>query len=207
MKNWNIYVVFWCLLFLMNCKNSEEKTMVSSNDKVEITEDNKAIKNEVSKQSAINSSTLKVDLSGNTIIDKNDFQANVIFLKKALSIELVEGKSTLTIIVRGNNIWEQQPIKSVFENSTDANQLKTIMTAGTIVENDGNDIQKIPMVFEGELTVSKLTEKEVIIKISGKGEILDYASSKEQWKPISMTIICKNPNIKISGANKETVYY
>ncbi len=45
MKNWNIYVVFWCLLFLMNCKNSEEKTMVSSNDKVEITEDNKAIKN------------------------------------------------------------------------------------------------------------------------------------------------------------------
>jgi|SRR5690606_111350 len=206
-------LVFTFLLFgivLTGCKQQEEKLADSILGDIEKQiEDNAEVDIDLKRPSKTkpNMALGKIVYKGETVLDKDNFRANVTITKNALLVDLSENGYVMGISVKVPDNYSQRPIKGKFSLSSSKNENFATMLTAIPEEGQKNKFREAPKVYEGELTVLKLTEEEVIVEINGTGGMLDDMHKKEKWQPITATIVCKNPNIVAVGIEKETVYF
>lgn len=148
--------------------------------------------------------------NGQTYIKTDEkFQAIAVFQKDkeglGMSFQLTgaEGKSLLVII---KHIPEDFTIpltgKFKVSNSYDGvNPVATMM----LMQTSENGVLNSSMPFEGTLTVSKLTEAEIIFEVDAKGGHTTDAESPSAWKSIKVSGKMKSPIIQTSGIDKQAV--
>jgi hypothetical protein len=157
-----------------------------------------------------NSGSLSFVSDGQTYLKSDEkFQAIAVFQKDkeglGMSFQLTgaEGKSLLVII---KHIPEDFTIPltgkfAVSNNYDGVNPVATMM----LMQTSENGVLNSPMPFEGTLTVSKLTEAEIIFEVDAKGGHTTDAESPSAWKSIKVSGKMKSPIIQTSGIDKKAV--
>ncbi|MDN3724031.1 hypothetical protein QRD02_06525 [Aequorivita sp. SDUM287046] len=205
-----VFIFLLSGIVFFGCKQSEEKLTDSILSDIEKQiEKNADVDIDLKRpsKSKPNKATGKIVYNGETIVNKDDFQANITISKNALLVDLSHNGYVIGVSVKVPDNYEQRPLKGKFTLSSSNNEYFATMLTGIPEEGQKNKFREAPKVYEGELTVLKLTEDEVILEIVGNGGLLVDMHKKEKWQPITVTIMCKNPNIVAVGVEKETIYF
>lgn len=118
-------------------------------------------------------------------IDSDDSKINISFsgLKNMLDVKPIVGKNE--------------------EGKLDPKDINGTVVSVTMAKENGFAYT----LLEGEATIAKLNQDEVIIEFSGKaGNFLD-ANKPENWKPIQGKIVCKYPVMNFIQVKKEDLFY
>lgn len=118
-------------------------------------------------------------------IDSDDAKINISFsgLKNMLDVKPISGKNE--------------------EGKLDPRDANGTVVSVTMAKENGFAYT----LLEGEATIAKLNQDEVIIEFSGKaGNFLD-ANKPENWKPIQGKIVCKYPVMNFIQVKKEDLFY
>ncbi|MBA3987294.1 MAG: hypothetical protein H0X63_12145 [Flavobacteriales bacterium] len=207
----NLITILLCTFMLFSCKNAEEKTADSILEKIENTVKEKANLDVNLKQpskTAQNTTEVQINFGGKTILNKQGLKTYVTLMESGILLDISQGSNKIGLSVAGKEVFNQQPITGVFSlSSTGNNKMAVMMISGILEDGNEKKYKSFPSVYEGTLTISKLTENEIIINIDGKGGLLADMHKKENWQPITGKIICTMPSIIAHNVEKETLYY
>lgn len=205
-----IFIPLLCFLMLLGCKKAEEKSDSPASEKEEgLAQENKKQVSKLKKnaKASENQASMLLNFGSETIINEDDFSANILLYKTAINIELRERESKILLGISGKETFAQKPIQGVFSRSSTGNHKMAILMAYIVDKNAKGKFIACPGVYEGTLTISKLSEEEIIIEITGKGGLLKDMHNTEAWKDINAKIVCKKPRIIAQEVEKESLYY
>lgn len=203
-----IFIPLLCFLVLLGCKNAEEKSDNTTSEKEEglAQENNKQVSTSKNNAKEANIAQIEFRQGESVILDTDSLNAKIHLTKKSISIDLTEGKNKITLIIRWKEPFSKNPIEGIFQESPVGNDKMALMM-GTILEEGSEDnLRDIPTAYEGTLVITKLTESEVMLEISGKGTTPSAMPVKSSWQPISVKVLCKNPQITASGGIKKRIH-
>jgi hypothetical protein len=140
--------------------------------------------------------------------EKTNFSGSVTILKNNEGIAIgaaygSEDGKQLMLNVTGLKEGFTLPIVAQFGNKVTEGP-KAIFTVMSL-ENNSNAMFETPMPFEGTMTISTLSEKEITYEISAKGANAGQAENPSGWKPMTGKFTLKSPVVIASGIEKNQV--
>ncbi len=205
-----IFIPLLCFLMLLGCKNAEEKSDSTTSEKEEgLAQENNKQKSKPKNNAKVseNQTSIQLDFGSETIINEDNFSASVLLYKTAINIELRKNDNKVLLGVSGKETFAQKPIQGVFSRSSTGNEKMAILMAYIVDKNAKGKFIACPSVYEGTLTVSKLSEEELVLEVRGRGALLKDMHNTEAWQDINAKIICKKPRIIAQEVEKESLYY
>ncbi len=74
------------------------------------------------------------------------------------------------------------------------------------IKTTDTGMEAFPAPYEGSLTLSELTEKEIVFSIDGKGGRPESAGDPSSWKPVSGKGTLSYPIIQSTGVSKKEIF-
>lgn len=127
--------------------------------------------------------------------------------KEGLSISFqFSGESGKSLVLIASHIPENftLPVSAKFAVSNSYDGVNPVATL-LFMQVAENGMLGAPVPYEGTLTISSLTEKEMTFTVDAKGGLPNETDSPSAWKPIVVTGVLKSPIIQALGIDKQKV--
>ncbi|WP_445710451.1 hypothetical protein [Flavobacterium sp.] len=206
MKKINLILV--TILVFISCQNAKDKATESvTNSVIEKTLDQVGVASENIERANQNKADITITYDGETLFSKEEnFRTIMNVAGKQMMVFSIDSEdSKINISFSGlKDMLDAKPIIGKNKDGKlapkDANG-----TVVTIVIAKENGFAYT--LLDGEATLSKLNQDEVVIEFSGKaGTFLD-ANKPENWKSIQGKIISKYPVMNFIQVKKEELFY
>lgn len=206
MKKINLILV--TILVFISCQNAKDKATESvTNSVIEKTLDQVGVASENIERANQNNTEIEISYDGENLFGKGEnFRTIMNTAGKQMMVFSIDSEdSKINISFSGlKDMLDSKPIigknKDGKLDPKDANG--TVVTITMAKENGF-----VYTLLDGEATISKLNQDEVVIEFSGKaGTFLD-ANKPENWQPIQGKVVSKYPVMNFIQVRKEELFY
>lgn len=196
------------LLIVLNCQKTKEKTDEGITNSVidkTLKQVNVASKNV--ERANKNNAEIEIIYDGKNLFDKqNNFKTIMNTAGKQMIVFSIDSEDAkINISFKGlQDMLDTKPISGKIKegklNPKDANG--TVVSVAIAKQND-----LTYTLLDGEATISKISDDEVVIVFSGKASTFLDANTPENWKSIQGKIISKYPVMNFIQVKKENLFY
>ena len=205
MRNFFLITV---LLVLVSCQKAKDKATESITNKVlEKTLEQVGVASENIERANKNNAEVSINYNSVELFGSAQPFATVLNVagKQMMVFSINSENAKINLSFSGlKDMLEHKPITGFFEKGKE--EPKT--ANGTVVSiTMAKENAFTYMLMEGEATITKLNQDEVVVEFTGKaGTFLD-ANSPENWKPIQGKISSKYPVMNFIQVKKEELFY
>ena len=201
-------ITFCLFLVFFSCKDVQDKATESvTNTVIEKTLENAGVATENIARANKNATQVSISLEDKKLFDKDVFNGIVNATERMIvfSLDSENDDAKINISFSGlKNMLEVKPISGKNEEG----KLDPKDANGTVVSiTMAKENEYAYTLLEGEATISKLNQDEVIIDFSGKAGSFPDANKPENWKPIQGKIVSKYPVMNFIQIKKEDLFY
>lgn len=206
MKKINLLVI--AIVLFLSCQDVKDKATESvTNSVIEKTLDQVGVASENIERANQNQAAIEIIYDGKPLFTtEENFKAVMNTAGKQMMVFSIDSDDAkINISFSGlKNMLDVKPIVGKNEQGKlDPKDANGTVVSVTMAKENGFAYT----LLEGEATISKLNQDEVIIEFSGKaGNFLD-ANKPENWKPIQGKIVCNYPVMNFIQVKKEDLFY
>ncbi|MVO09480.1 hypothetical protein GOQ30_09955 [Flavobacterium sp. TP390] len=192
----------------ISCQDAKDKTTESvTNSVIEKTLDQVGVASENIERANQNQANIEITYDGKPLFTTEENFKTIMNIagKQMMVFSIDSDDAKINIAFSGlKNMLDVKPISGKNEEG----KLDPKDANGTVVSiTMAKENEYAYTLLEGEATISKLNQDEVIIDFAGKaGSFLD-ANKPENWKPIQGKIVSKYPVMNFIQIKKEDLFY
>jgi hypothetical protein len=200
------FLILLSLITLFGCNKAKDKASESvTNTIIEKTFKQAGVATENIKRANKNSADIAIEYDGENLFADDVFTTIVNVTERMIVFSFNSKDEKITISFSGlKDMLDSKPIIGKYmPGKADPKDANGTVVAITMAKDNGFAYT----LAEGEATILKINQDEVIIDFSGKAATFLAANSPENWKPIQGKIVSKYPAANFIKVKKEDLFY